>query len=101
MATIYYAAYPDTPGVKAMETIHANPGPEFSLEELRRYVGGDIEAMRMDNGLILYLNEDGKRLGLPLNRVATMYAKANNRRYRFTDDVIVGDALLCDGTETS
>ena len=84
-----------------ISSVRPSPGPEFSPAEVSAYVGGYLEAMRLDNGEVLYLNEEGKLLNLPLNGAATTYAKLHNQRYRLTSDVIVGDVLLCAPGETS
>jgi hypothetical protein len=73
-------------------------GTAFTLQELQTIVGGYIEALRSswltaDDGqpLIMFLNEDGKREDLPLNRFAT----ALMRRALQPEDYIVGDVVLC------
>jgi hypothetical protein len=73
------------------ETIEVKPenGTDFSLEELQEIVGGYIETVpTYKRGEILVVNEEGKLLGLPFNREATVLARIYN-------DYIAGDALLC------
>ena len=66
-------------------------GTSFSLPELHEVVGGYIEAFYLRDGLIMMLNEDGKRLGLAINRTATLIADANGLP---ADNVIVGDVII-------
>lgn len=69
----------------------------FTLRELQAIVGGYIEAVYGSaDGRVLYCNEDGKRLGLPVNAVAT----ARLRHLLRPGDVLVGDVVLCTRAET-
>jgi Domain of unknown function (DUF3846) len=45
-----------------------------ALDEMQRFVGGYIELVQLTIGqpVTLIINEDGRRLGLPINRCATM-----------------------------
>jgi hypothetical protein len=71
-------------------------GRAFSLAELQAVVGGYIEVVRALDGMWLVLNEDGKRLELPRNDLATgTYIAAGGVPW----DVIVGDVLLADSVE--
>lgn len=74
----------------AREVTPAN-GRSFTLAELQGIVGGHIEAIPAPDGRILFLNEDGKRLRLPLNSQATVLMAPQLRH----DDWIVGDVILC------
>lgn len=68
-------------------------GKKFKLEEIQKAVGGYIEivAMRPGNGRKrLYVNEEGKLHGLPLNLAAT----ALMSEHHTPGDVIVGDAVI-------
>jgi hypothetical protein len=67
-------------------------GATFSLVELQTIVGGYIEAVRLRSGAWMFVNEDGKRLGLPTNVVATTIA--HERGYLPADDWIVGDVIV-------
>lgn len=40
---------------------------EASLESFQRIVGGYVEAVKLSAGVHMYINEEGKRLGLPRN----------------------------------
>jgi hypothetical protein len=107
-----------TPGAGTREVLPAN-GRTFELPELQQLVGGYIEALRVPeppaapesvydlgdpaytphrsrpSGGWLFINEDGKGLGLPLNQTATILMI--NRIAH--DDYIVGNAVLCSKLE--
>lgn len=61
---------------------------EESLENLQKYVGGYIEMVQYfdDNDVDVVINEEGKIIGLPLNKVI----KCNGR----VIDFIMGDLLI-------
>lgn len=66
-------------------------GTDFSLEEMQEIVGGYIEVVYMPNDWIMIVNEEGKLYNMPINEKATyMFQNAYP-----TDDVIVGNALIC------
>lgn len=75
-----------------------------SLKSFQDAVGGDIELVGIRTASMnLYLNEDGKRLGLPGNLRATMLAHQFHAIR--ADDHICGDIVLVgpiddDGEET-
>ena len=70
------------------ERIEVKPknGTDFQLEELKTVVGGYIEIVRLKDGKILVVNEEGMIYNLPFNEEATDLA------YR----MILGDVLYCD-----
>ena len=82
--------------------LHCCPGDCLSLEEMQKIVEGHIETVptvmstgwskEKDVGLTLIINEEGKLLGMPVNRLATDMA------YLF-NDVIVGNAILIGTTD--
>jgi hypothetical protein len=64
----------------------------FTLTELYAALGCDVvEAVRLRNGRILVVDENGKLVGRPVNELATMLARGVLQAH----DVIVGPALLC------
>jgi hypothetical protein len=81
----------------AIEFVHPTAGDAFTLPELQGFVGGYIEVVRgpwRDRWLVL--NEEGKRLMMPVNYGATvLYHEAGGA----LDDVVVGDVLLATFTE--
>ena len=70
-------------------------GKCFSLEELQSFVGGYIEFVAIDKEFYMIVNEEGKLMCLPKNEKATRLY----HRVRYTEDVIVGDVLVCNNTE--
>ena len=60
-------------------------GTDFSLEELQGIVGGYIQIVECPDDMIMVVNEEGLFLNLPVNPVASLFA----RQY------IVGDVLFC------
>jgi hypothetical protein len=66
------------------------------LSELQGEVGGLIEAVTV-NGAVMYINEDGKGLGLPINDIASIIAHADSSiAYH---DMIVGTAVFVGPTD--
>lgn len=65
-------------------------GGAFSLEELQALVEGHLECVYLPDGRLLFLNEEGKCQGLPLNALATALA----RPVLIPGDVIVGPAIV-------
>ena len=83
MATLY-----KTDGTRSI--VKPNNGRDFSLEELKKFVGGYIEIVYLDDSLMV-VNEEGKLMGLELNMAATnLYG-----HYIGVGEYIVGDALVC------
>lgn len=62
-----------------------------SLKQMQDAVGGYIELVRIHDGQHMYVNEDGKRMNLPLNDNASLLAGTP----------IVGDAVVFDRQEAS
>lgn len=62
-------------------------GTHFQLDELQAFVGGYIERVVTPTGEEMYVNEEGKLLGLNINVLAT-------KLYGNLDDVICGDVIL-------
>ena len=67
-------------------------GKTFTLKELQEAVGGYIEIIRLNDGRIIVVNEDGLNLNLPVNIEATNIL----RRDHSTAQYIVGNAIVCD-----
>lgn len=83
MAKLYKAD-----GSKAVEIQPAN-GSDFQLEELQEAVGGYIEIINLDNGMILVVDEEGLLKHKPMNLKASFLAGCG----------IVGDAVYCKSEE--
>lgn len=68
-----------------------NNGVAYTLDELRAFVDGPVEVVRLQTNAIMVVNEEGKLRGLPYNDLATnvLYCHFN------TTDYIVGNILIC------
>ena len=73
------------------KNVEPSNGEDFSLEELRGFVGGQIELVRLSKAQVMVVNEEGKVNDLPENQYATMLVNIAGIR-----DVIVGNVLVCD-----
>jgi hypothetical protein len=62
-----------------------------SLDSFQNEVGGYIELVPYPgrNDVTVYINEEGKLIGLPANVIATVILKPR------LDDIIVGNAVIC------
>lgn len=80
--------YPD----KDSEDYTPKNGTTFELEELQEVVGGYIEIIRLNDGRVIVVNEEGLLQGLPVNIEATNIL----RRDHSTTQYIVGNAIVCD-----
>ena len=67
-------------------------GNTFELDELQGIVGGWIEIVRLKDGRIIVIDEEGKSKDKAVNIPATNIM----RRDHFTTDYIVGTAIVCD-----
>lgn len=65
-------------------------GEDFSLEELRRFVGGHIEIVRLSKSQVMVVNEEGKLRNFKENQYATMIVNMVG-----IHDTIVGNVLIC------
>ena len=77
---------------KGAEDYTPKNGTTFELEEIQKIVGGYIEIVRLNDGRIIIVNEDGLSLNLPVNIEATNIL----RRDHSTTEYIVGNAIVCD-----
>jgi hypothetical protein len=83
--------------------IEPENGKSFTLQELRRIVGGTIDIQRLPKtGGKMVLNDDGKimRPPLPVNQIASKIWQKNYPIAEFpigNDETIVGDVLISDG----
>jgi len=63
---------------------------QITLDTLQAAVKGCIEAVYLDDNIVMYCNEDGINLELPFNRFATSYGHFQKRIIGF----IVGDVIF-------
>jgi hypothetical protein len=71
-------------------------GRAFTLEELRRHVGGDIEHLQL-RGKHIWLDEEGKLKNKPRNPKAQEEANKYGFSMLTGGDYLVGDVLFCEG----
>ena len=72
---------------------------ELSLSELQKLVGGYIEVAYSDDERQIVCNEEGKLMGLSINREATKYwhdclSKFNDNSFYEIPDVLMGDVVI-------
>ena len=67
-------------------------GNTFELDELQGIVDGNFEIVRLRDGRIIIVDEDGKLKNKAVNIPATNIL----RRDHYTTDYIVGTAIVCD-----
>jgi hypothetical protein len=67
----------------------------FGLADYHDLVDGDIEGVHLEQPPArMYVNEVGKVRGLPMNRRATLLLWMHNKAFRYSDEILVGNALL-------
>ena len=77
---------------KEAEDYTPKNGKTFALTEMQEIVGGYIEPIRLNNGRMIIVDEEGKSKDKAVNIPATNIL----RRDHFTTDYIVGTAIVCD-----
>lgn len=70
--------------------------PENFLALVRGAVGGYVEHIPFSATRSMWVNEDGKRLQLPINRVATRMFRT---RFPLVEDFILGPVVLTGGVD--
>ena len=77
---------------KEAEDYTPKNGKTFTLTEMQEIIGGYVEPIRLNDGRMIIVDEDGKSKGKAVNIPATNIL----RRDHFTTDYIVGTAIVCD-----
>lgn len=77
---------------KAQEVELAKEG---RLDQLQGVVGGWVQAVDFTERLTIWVNEEGKLVGLPINPMATFLWE----KYYGKTDVICGDVILTGGVD--
>lgn len=77
---------------KEAEDYTPKNGKTFALTEMQEIIGGYIEPIRLNDGRMIIVDEDGKSKDKAVNIPATNIM----RRDHFTTDYIVGTAIVCD-----
>ena len=67
-------------------------GKTFALTEMQEIIGGYIEPIRLNDGRMIIVDEEGKSKNKAVNIPATNIL----RRDHYTADYIVGTAIVCD-----
>lgn len=67
---------------------------ESAYEFIRAAVGGFIEPVSLSGGTYMYVNEEGKLLGLPVNKKAMRLCWHNARSLMLSGDFIVGSVIV-------
>ena len=77
---------------KEAEDYTPKNGKTFALTEMQEIIGGYVEPIRLNDGRMIIVDEDGKSKNKAVNIPATNIL----RRDHFTTDYIVGTAIVCD-----
>ena len=77
---------------KEAEDYTPKNGKTFALTEMQEIIGGYVEPIRLNDGRMIIVDEEGKSKGKAVNIPATNIL----RRDHFTTDYIVGTAIVCD-----
>ena len=81
-----------TPGTLSPTPLVPANGQTFTLAELQAAVEGYIEVVRLPHDRYMVVNEDGSRLNLPINRLATVLAAGH---VHMDLGGILGPAVVC------
>ena len=77
---------------KEAEDYTPKNGKTFALTEMQEIIGGYIEPIRLNDGRMIIVDEEGKSKNNAVNIPATNIL----RRDHYTTDYIVGTAIVCD-----
>ena len=77
---------------KEAEDYTPKNGKTFALTEMQEIIGGYIEPIRLNDGRMIIVDEDGKSKDKAVNIPATNIL----RRDHYTTDYIVGNDIVCD-----
>ena len=77
---------------KEAEDYTPKNGKTFGLTEMQEIIGGYVEPIRLNDGRMIIVDEDGKSKNKAVNIPATNIL----RRDHYTTDYIVGTAIVCD-----
>ena len=89
------------PQVAGIAPYWAKQLPQQSQYEfVRSHIRGMIEPVYFNNNAIMYVHEEGKLLGLPINRHANRLLWNFNRKMLQLGDFIVGTAIVVGEVDT-
>ena len=77
---------------KEAEDYTPKNGKTFALTEMQEIIGGYVEPIRLNDGRMIIVDEEGKSKNKAVNIPATNIL----RRDHFATDYIVGTAIVCD-----
>ena len=77
---------------KEAEDYTPKNGKTFALTEMQEIIGGYVEPIRLNDGRVIIVDEEGKSKNKAVNIPATNIL----RRDHYTTDYIVGTAIVCD-----
>ena len=77
---------------KEAEDYTPKNGKTFALTEMQEIIGGYVEPIRLNDGRMIIVDEEGKSKDKAVNIPATNIL----RRDHYTTDYIVGTAIVCD-----
>ena len=77
---------------KEAEDYTPKNGKTFALTEMQEIIGGYVEPIRLNDGRMILVDEEGKSKSKAVNIPATNIL----RRDHYTTDYIVGTAIVCD-----
>ena len=77
---------------KEAEDYTPKNGKTFALTEMQEIIGGYVEPIRLNDGRMILVDEEGKSKNKAVNIPATNIL----RRDHYTTDYIVGTAIVCD-----
>lgn len=70
-------------------------GAIYTLKELQEAVGGYIEMLRLEDGYLMFINEEGAILDLPRNVMASVVCRAVAMYPYIGGDDLRGNVLIC------
>lgn len=79
------------------KTVLPADGHRYTLEEMQKMVGGNIQPIILPSGWCMVVNEEGRLKNLPINREATEIWKEeySKDKYPFNNDgFVVGDVIF-------
>jgi hypothetical protein len=69
---------------------------EQELKSLQNAVGGYVQVIELEDDFTMWVNEEGKLLGLPVNEIATVIWEV---RFGLDTDIICGDVVFTGGMD--
>lgn len=99
MATLYKI---NEDGTESVTEIVPKNGKAFEYKELSEIVGGMVEIVPLPSGKSIVLNEEGKLIGLAINKKASEAWRIEYPVDKYphnNDEIIAGNALIATSEE--